>query len=164
MFKFTVTNGGKRAIVLTGVKYIMGNYVGFTGGDTLSGIRLELDNGTVLASGLKITFSGGKFTAEVTGDTANFDDNSQAVEFAWTTDKNIVLNPGETKTFVVKVDDASVDGLSNNDVDSVSYSTTFNRDDAVSFQDGSNSDAYKVGGLRGLNITQTDVSATVKMK
>jgi len=158
--KFTVTNGGARTIILTDVNFAISNYVGFTSGDTLSGVHLELNDGTVVSNYTHtLTYTTGNV---FTGDTSGVFSNG-VFNFTTTT-TTLKLKPGETKTFVVKVTNASIKWLSENSVDKVTFVATFNKSNGITFQDGDNNDAYRVSGLQGINISQSEISSTITLK
>ena len=143
------------------MKFALSNYIGFTSGDRLSGIHLELDDGTIVSDYTsKITYNTGDNA--FTGDSAGVFTNGV---FNFTTTRTTLkLKPGETKTFVIKVDDLDIHGLSDNNVDKVTFVTTFKKTNGITFQDGDTNDSYKVPGLQGINISKSEINATITLK
>ena len=116
IFRFTVTNSGARAINATSFAMTI-SATGLAGNGTATGtisaIGLYDEVGTQLASSTAGLSGGG--VADVTGVVAYDTDGSAAVTFNTTGDNNFgnllteyLINPSETKTFVVKANTANV--------------------------------------------------------
>jgi len=77
-----------------------------------------------------------------------------------TATSEIKLNPGETKTFLIKADKVGY----NTNEDSVDMTITFKKANAIIFDDGDTTDAYRVTNLSGVNMSEDSVSAKLTIK
>lgn len=169
IFRFTITNSGARAINATSVAMTI-SATGLTNASfatgTLSKFRLYDEGGTELASSSAKGLAGGVHAAD--GSAASYEtDGSIDVTFNQTNDTNsalaeYIINPGETKTFIVKADTSDVlDGKTSGTV-TVSASMAGNTvwDGAGAWGSGALIYSYMQFGSTSYGANQAEVKAT----
>jgi hypothetical protein len=164
VFKFSLTNGGKRDIVLvagSGAITFDLSTVGVQSGDYINGLYLALSDGTQISNKVDVKMSGDNLLYISTDGGTTW---TQTNTITLIVNKDITLSPAESNTFLIKANSYYIKGESDNNIDKVELKATFKRNNAVTFRDGAKQDAYGVGGLKGVNLTVDSVTAVNTLK